>query len=78
MRYFITIVDKKTQQENAKLDVISWSIGAAINHAQHHLITRDEEIVKVEKVKELNVQTHYDNNPDVIAQLPGIGKLFTK
>ena len=33
---------------------------------------------KVEKVKELNVQTHYDNNPDVIAQLPGIGKLFTE
>lgn len=31
---------------------------------------------KVEKVKELNISTHYDNNTDVIAQLPGIGKLF--
>ena len=31
---------------------------------------------KVEKVKELNISTHYDNNHDVIAQLPGIGKLF--
>lgn len=32
---------------------------------------------KVEKIKELNITTHYDNNPDVIAELGSVGKLFT-
>jgi hypothetical protein len=32
--------------------------------------------MKVFKVKDLDIKTHYDNNPDVIKQLPGIGKLF--
>lgn len=31
---------------------------------------------KVEKVKELGLDVFYDNNPDVIKELPGIGKLF--
>lgn len=31
---------------------------------------------KVEKIKELNITTHYDNNPDVIAELGNVGKLF--
>lgn len=29
---------------------------------------------KVEKIKELGIDTHYDNNPSVVALLPGIGK----
>jgi hypothetical protein len=32
--------------------------------------------LKVFKVKDLYIKTHYDNNPDVIKQLPGVGKLF--
>ena len=32
---------------------------------------------KVEKIKELGIVTHYDNNPDVIKELSGKGKLFT-
>jgi soluble P-type ATPase len=32
---------------------------------------------KVEKVKELGIQSHYDNNPDVIKALGSVGKLFT-
>jgi len=32
---------------------------------------------KVEKIKELGIQTHYDNNPDVINELGTVGKLFT-
>ncbi len=32
--------------------------------------------MKVFKVKDLDIKTHYDNNPDVIKQLPGVGKLF--
>lgn len=31
---------------------------------------------KIEKVKELNIDTHYDNNPDVIKELGDKGKLF--
>lgn len=31
---------------------------------------------KVEKVKELNIDIHYDNNPDVIKELNKQGKLF--
>jgi hypothetical protein len=32
--------------------------------------------MKVFKVKDLDIKVHYDNNPDVIKQLPGVGKLF--
>jgi hypothetical protein len=31
---------------------------------------------KIEKIKELGIDKHYDNNPDVIKQLGAIGKLF--
>lgn len=31
---------------------------------------------KVEKIKELRIDTHYDNNPDVIKELGSIGKLL--
>jgi len=31
---------------------------------------------KVAKVKDLGIDTHYDNNPDVIAKLPGIGRIY--
>ena len=30
---------------------------------------------KVQKIKDLRINTHYDNNPDVIKQLPGVGIL---
>jgi soluble P-type ATPase len=32
---------------------------------------------KIEKIKELSINTHYDNNPDVIKELGRVGKLFT-
>ena len=31
---------------------------------------------KISKVKELGITTHYDNNPDVVNALEGIGKLI--
>ena len=34
-------------------------------------------INKINKIKSLKIQTHYDNNENVIKQLEGIGKLFT-
>lgn len=32
---------------------------------------------KIEKIKELGIESHYDNNPDVIKELGSVGKLFT-
>ena len=32
--------------------------------------------LKIFKVKDLGIEVHYDNNPDVIKELKGIGKLF--
>lgn len=32
---------------------------------------------KIAKVKSLKIETHYDNNENVVKQLEGIGKLFT-
>lgn len=31
---------------------------------------------KVEKIKQLNISTHYDNNPDVVNELPKVGHNF--
>lgn len=31
---------------------------------------------KVAKIKQLRITTHYDNNPEVISALPGVGKLL--
>lgn len=31
---------------------------------------------KIAKVKSLKIETHYDNNENVVKQLEGIGKLF--
>jgi len=32
---------------------------------------------KINKIKSLKIDTHYDNNENVIKQIDGIGKLFT-
>jgi len=34
--------------------------------------------VKIFKIKDLGIDVHYDNNPDVIKELKGIGKLYEK
>lgn len=31
---------------------------------------------KINKIKSLKIQTHYDNNENVVKQIDGIGKLF--
>jgi hypothetical protein len=32
---------------------------------------------KVQKIKELEIAVHYDNNQDVVNKLPNVGRLFT-
>ena len=41
-----------------------------------HIIATGSNKAKVEKIKELNIKIHYDNNKDVIDELGSIGKLF--
>lgn len=31
---------------------------------------------KIAKIKDLAIDIHYDNNPDVVSELPGIGRIF--
>jgi hypothetical protein len=31
---------------------------------------------KIDKIKELGIRTHWDNNADVVKNLPGVGRLF--
>ena len=31
--------------------------------------------MKIQRIKMLGIDVHYDNNPDVIKQLPGVGQL---
>lgn len=41
-----------------------------------HIIATGSNKAKVEKIKELNISTHYDNNENVINELGDIGVLF--
>lgn len=47
-----------------------------LNIAESKVYATGSNKAKVEKVKELNIDTHYDNNPDVIGELGDKGKLF--
>ena len=40
-------------------------------------IMREVVATELQKVKELKITVHYDNNKDVVNQLPEIGRLFT-
>ena len=42
-----------------------------------HIIATGSNKAKVEKIKELGITLHYDNNKDVINELGNIGKLFS-
>ena len=42
-----------------------------------HIIATGSNKAKVEKIKELNISIHYDNNKDVIDLLGSIGRLFS-
>lgn len=41
-----------------------------------HIIATGSNKAKIEKVKELGIKSHYDNNEDVVNQLGEIGVLF--
>lgn len=41
-----------------------------------HIIATGSNKAKIEKIKELNISTHYDNNENVINELADVGVLF--
>lgn len=58
--------DKKGMLSTAKL----------LNIPESRVYATGSNKAKVEKIKELGIDKHYDNNPDVISELPNIGILF--
>ena len=58
--------DKKGMLSTAKL----------LNIPESRVYATGSNKLKVQKVKELGIDKHYDNNTDVISDLPNIGILF--
>jgi hypothetical protein len=75
---------KRLNETGAQLYIISardnkegmYKVADELNIPHFRIYALGTNKVKVFKVKDLGINTHYDNNPDVIKQLPGIGKLF--
>lgn len=53
-------------------------LGAAneVGIPEHNVYATSSNEAKIKKVKDLNIDIHYDNNPDVVKELGSIGKLF--
>lgn len=47
-----------------------------LNIPHSHIFATGSNKAKIEKIKELGISKHYDNNPDVIDELDKIGKLI--
>ena len=58
--------DKKGMLSTAKL----------LNIPESRVYATGSNKLKVQKIKELGIDKHYDNNPDVVSDLPNIGILF--
>jgi hypothetical protein len=75
---------KRLNETGAQLYIISardnkegmYKVADELNIPHFRIYALGTNEVKVFKVKDLGINTHYDNNPDVIKQLPGVGKLF--
>jgi hypothetical protein len=52
-----------------------YSLSNKLGIFQYRVFATGSNKAKVEKIKQLGIKTHYDNNPNVIKELPGIGKL---
>lgn len=62
----IYIISARDSKENINGDFVP----------QSRIYATGSNEAKVAKVKELDIDRHYDNNADVVAQLPGVGRLF--
>ena len=66
--YIISARDNKTEM---------YKIADEVGIPTFRIYAMGSNELKVFKIKDLGIKTHYDNNPDVIKQLPGVGKLFS-
>jgi soluble P-type ATPase len=75
---------KRLNESGAQLYIISardnkdgmYEVADQLNIPHFRIYALGSNEVKVFKIKDLGIKTHYDNNPDVIKQLAGVGKLF--
>ena len=65
--YIISARDNKTEM---------YKIAEEVGIPTFRIYAMGSNELKVFKIKDLGIKKHYDNNPDVIKQLPGVGKLF--
>ena len=66
--YIISARDNKTEM---------YKIAEEVGIPTFRIYAMGSNELKVFKIKDLGIKIHYDNNPDVIQQLPGVGKLFS-
>lgn len=53
-----------------------YQVANELNIPRSRVISTGSNKAKIDKVKELGISIHYDNNVEVIKQLPGVGRLF--
>lgn len=76
---------KRLGESGAQLYIISarnnktgmYEVADEVNIPHFRIYALGSNELKVFKIKDLGIKIHYDNNPDVIKQLPGVGKLFS-
>jgi len=54
-----------------------YKVANELNVPRSRVISTGSNKAKIDKIKELGIRAHYDNNPDVIKQLPGVGHFFS-
>jgi len=52
-------------------------IASEVGVSESRIYATGSNKAKVDKIKELGIDEHYDNNPDVVRSLPNIGNLFS-
>ena len=53
-----------------------YQVARELRVPRSRIISTGSNQAKIDKIKELGIRTHWDNNPDVIKNLPGVGRLF--
>jgi hypothetical protein len=53
-----------------------YQVAKELRIPRNRVISTGSNRAKIDKIRELGIRTHYDNNPDVIKELPGVGRLF--
>lgn len=59
---------------NSKLGL--YSIINQFGIPSYNIFVVEDEVEKIRKIKQLRIEVFYDNNSEIIKQLPGVGKLI--